>query len=259
MSCYEEHYVTVKKYRDKYKTVVMNGYNPERKKSGDCHSYDQKLENNLSRSRQMVFELGYCNDWEYFVTMTLDKEKFDRYDLPAWYKSLSQWLRHYQRKTGQKISYLLIPEQHKDGAWHIHGLLSGVPVDRLQPFEKGTPLYGSDYLNWLDYAKKYGFCSVGVVGNREAVSKYITKYIIKDMARLNSEVGAHLYYCSRGLKRAETVTQDFIYTGYVNMSFDYEGKYCGVKWSDSMENAMRYYYCDNYPMLDMDEFDEIEV
>lgn len=248
-------YFTIKQYKDKYKLVVMPGYNPERSKSGEVTGYDSKLQNSMSRSRQMIFEYGYCNDWQWFVTMTLDKDKFDRHDLPKWHKDLVQWLRNYKRKTGQKIDFLLIPERHKDGAWHMHGLLSGLPEDRLKPFEKGTPLYGSQYLNWPDYANKYGYVSVGKVGNHEAVSKYITKYVTKDIARLNTELGAHLYYCSRGLKRAEVVAQDWICSGNPILSPDYEGKFCAVKWCDSLEEAARIYRCDDtIRAMDPEEF-----
>lgn len=132
-----ENYCVVRKFRDKYKLVVIAGYNPNKSKAReDFATNEQKLENNLSRSRNKVFEYAYCNDWEYFVTMTLDKEKFDRYDLKAWKKSLTQWIRDYRKKYGCKIQYLLIPERHKDGAWHIHGLLSGLPADRLSVFPR---------------------------------------------------------------------------------------------------------------------------
>lgn len=77
-----ENYCVLRKYRDKYKLVVIAGYNPNKSMTRDeFASNEEKLENSLSRSRNKVFEYAYCNDWEYFVTMTLDKTKYDRYDL----------------------------------------------------------------------------------------------------------------------------------------------------------------------------------
>lgn len=259
---YDQHYVVVRKYRDKYKIVVMPGYNPNRIKSGDCSSYSEKLENNVSRSRQKIFEYAYCNDWDWFVTMTLDQTKYDRHDLNTWHEDLTHWLRNYKRKIGNKIDFLLVPERHKDGAWHIHGLLAGLPESVLSPFPVGTPLYDSEYLNWHDYAKKYGFCSVGRVGNHEAVSKYITKYVTKDMARMNNEVGAHLYYCSRGLKKSEEFKKDFVYTGFLDFSPDYEGEYCSVKWVDDLPSVNRIFDQDDTIHtidLDLSEFEELEM
>lgn len=252
-----DNYCIVRKYRDKYKLIVLSGYNPNRNNAVRKFGINtDKLENNLSRAKTKVFEYAYCNDWQYFVTMTLDKEKYDRYNLKAWYKSLSQWIRDYRKSTGHKISYLLIPEQHKDGAWHIHGLIDGIPDDKLSAFEKGTPLYGSQYLNWPDYAKKFGFCSVGKVGNHEAVSKYITKYITKDMARLNNELNAHLYYCSQGLHTSEVVCQNMVLSWNLDISSDYENKWCAVKWCDTYEEAMRVYLCDE--SVSVDDFEFIE-
>lgn len=33
------------------------------------------------------------------------------------------------------MQYLLIPEHHEDGAWHVHGLLSGLPGGVLRGVE----------------------------------------------------------------------------------------------------------------------------
>ena len=37
--------------------------------------YENKLVQSLSRGRRIVLELALCNDWAYFCTFTLDKEK----------------------------------------------------------------------------------------------------------------------------------------------------------------------------------------
>ena len=51
------------------------------------------------------------------------------------------------------------------------------------------------------------------------------KYITKDLQRSVSKLGAHLYYVSLGLKRAEVVAKGD-YNG--NLVFDYENDYCKV-------------------------------
>ena len=33
-----------------------------------------------------------------------------------------------------KITFVLVPEQHKDGAWHEHGLISGLPGEDIRMF-----------------------------------------------------------------------------------------------------------------------------
>ncbi len=260
---YEQHYVTVRKYRDRYKIVVMPGYDPDRSRSrADGFSFDQKLDVSVSRARAKIYEYAYCNDWEWFVTMTLDKQKYDRYDLETWHKDLTKWLQNYKRKIGKKIDFLLIPEKHSDGAWHIHGLLAGLPESVLSPFPKGTPLHGSDYLNWEDYAKKFGYCSVGAVKSHEAVCGYVTKYATKDLSRLVDQVGSHMYYCSRDLNISEEYKKGFVYTGSLDFSPDYEGKHCSIKWVDDLPSINRIFEQDDtIHMVDLDisEFEELEL
>ena len=42
---------------------------------------DVKLSNNISRAKSKVFEYAYCNHWDYFITLTISPDKYDRYDL----------------------------------------------------------------------------------------------------------------------------------------------------------------------------------
>ena len=99
-----------------------------------CAANNKKLSNNLSRARSAVYALARCNPWSYFVTLTLDPSKVDRNDLKAAYRKLAKWINNYNSRHNCKVLYLLVPEPHKDGAWHFHGLLSGLPLDHLTAF-----------------------------------------------------------------------------------------------------------------------------
>lgn len=46
-----------------------------------------KPDTSLSRARRNVLALALCNDWKYFATFTLDKTKYDRYNLEVWKKT----------------------------------------------------------------------------------------------------------------------------------------------------------------------------
>ena len=166
------------------------------KRSRDVN--DEKLSNNVTRARAMVFEYALCNDFQYFVTLTLDKNMHDRYDLKGYIKRLGQFIRNYRRNYGADIQYLLIPERHKDGAWHMHGLFMGIPEEHLSVNKNG-------YLDWQAYSKRFGYISIDKIKNKEAVSKYITKYVTKSFDNVGgvTEKESKLYYCSRGLKRAK--------------------------------------------------------
>jgi len=178
--------------------------------------YDFKLDQSLSRTRRVILEYGLCNEWKYFCTFTLAKDKYDRENLIAWHKDFSQWLRD-QRKVHLKKGYdlplrfVLVPELHEDGkSWHMHGLFSDISPFlvsfqdlRSQGYKVPDKLVNNGYYCWLDYWKKFGFCSFGKINNKVACGFYITKYITKDMQDAAIGVGLHRYYASRPLNRAK--------------------------------------------------------
>lgn len=182
---------------------------------------DEKMENNLSRAKTKLKEYALCNDWEYFCTFTINKEKYDRYNLKAYYKDFSKFINNYnyRRKDGGKFTYVLVPELHEDGAWHMHGLIKGIIKDEMYINKYG-------YMTWSKYEENFGFISMGYIKNIDKTANYIMKYITKDQEKNVTELGNHLYYCSNKLNTAET-----IYTGKVSLkcSWGFEGEYCKVK------------------------------
>lgn len=178
---------------------------------------EEKLSNAISRAKKVILELSLCNSWDWFCTFTLDKEKYDRHDLHKWYKDFSQWIRDQRKKHGCMIRYLLIPELHQDGAWHIHGLMADLPDD-LVSFPELRYIHGwkvpnylvkANYQCWLEYHKKFGFCSLGQLKNPVAAGFYVTKYIAKSLDSSPLSVGQHLYYASHGLMRSTVHTHIF--------------------------------------------------
>lgn len=216
---------TIKQFGEKFKVIFTLPRGAKQESSLGAVN-DEKLDNNLSRARSRVFELAACNPWEYFVTLTLDPAKYDRYDLSAWRKDFAQWVRNYNRLNGCRVRYVLIPEQHKDGAWHMHGLMMGFPDGALTKNEHG-------YLDWLAYSRKFGWLNLGKVRSHEGVSKYITKYISKDLNARKNELGAHLFYASQGLQCALEVWNGSASPASVTVPEDadrYENEYCAVFW-----------------------------
>lgn len=225
---------TLKKYGDRYKVTVFRAlrvsgweFDDEfRPPKGTVN--DTKLADNISRARGTVFELAMCNPWEYFVTLTIDARKYDRYDLDTYKGALKRFLQDYKRHHGCKVAYLFIPEQHKDGAWHMHGFLGGLPADHLVENSHG-------YLDWPAYATRFGYISLDPVRHVERCSKYITKYISKDMGAGGRDLGQHLYYCSQGLKRAELIKKDLI---VAPIRSDYENDWVKIAWYDDLAEAL---------------------
>lgn len=209
---------------------------------------DEKLENNLSRTKSRIFELAICNPWEWFVTLTLDKQKYDRRDLPKFIKDFSQMVRDYRKKTGNAVKYLLIPERHKDGCWHLHGFLLGLPAEALHAFQRSERLphrilerlkSGVQVYTWQAYAQRFGFSVFEEIQNNEAVSKYITKYITKEAMKTITELNAHAFYASKGLQHSEVLVQDILVRAIQNP--DYQNEHCAVKWFDDPTDALVYF------------------
>lgn len=211
---------------------------------------DNKLANNFARARSMVLQYALCNPWDYFFTGTLDAAKYDRYNVDKFMNDLSQFVRDKRKKYDVKFQVLLIPEHHQNKAWHVHGLIYGLPDEVLRPFRPPEPqhLIDGGFLNWEDYMKKFGFCSLAPVRDHVATAYYITKYISKDLSQRAGDLGKHLYFHSRPLRKAEAVSDvyayepqlesycvndyDFCKTGMVegaNWFFPYQWDYADVR------------------------------
>lgn len=211
-------------------------------------SYDKKLDASLSRSRRVVLELALCNDWAYFCTFTLGGS---RYDLKTWAKDFTQLIRDLRKKYGLKIDYVLVPERHQDGAWHMHGLFSDISpllINFSAQLENGLDvpfsLAEKGYLDWFDYSQKFGYCSFAPIKNKVAVAFYVTKYITKTMQDDCMAVGLHLYYCTHGLNRAEFHGDVYGNCSYLNKFLQNHYDFCdtgmtrlkdGCDWSFGFE------------------------
>jgi hypothetical protein len=235
------------------KVITMNvirnsGVEDDSETNNRCCVNDFKLDENLQRTKSKIFELAFCNPWDWFFTGTLNANKQDRTDLELFHKQFIQWLRNYSRLNldGKKINFLLVPELHEDGkGWHVHGFLQGLPVEHLKRFQIGDKmgkklakkvLRGDIVYNWLAYAERFGFNDLEPIRNHEAVSKYITKYINKHLATSVTDLNAHQYYHSRGLNFAETIKKG---TMSANIAPTYENEYCKVSWLEYSEELLQ--------------------
>lgn len=200
----------VRQYTDSIFKIVRMNHSVKYVVGGDKppnNVNDQKLDNNLSRAKKVVLELALCNPWDWFFTLTIDPNKFDRGSLDVWYKTFSQWLRD-QRKKGVNIKYLVIPEQHEDGKWHCHGFLYGdMNLIPFRSVSRPVPRYLIDkgFYDWPAYSSKFGFCSLGRIRSHVKSAFYVTKYLTKNPDRMVTAKGSHLYYASLGLNRSEKI------------------------------------------------------
>ena len=207
-------------------------------------SNDTKLDNNIYRAKSTVFDLAMCNPWDYFITVTIDPNKYSREDLEKYHRGYSQFLRDEGKRTGNKLDYVMVPEQHKKGGWHEHGLIRGISACELRPFtlKEKLPHYlldkikaGQPIYDWPRYRNKFGFCDLEPIRNRQAVGAYISKYITKTLRDNVTKLRAHTYYSTKGLIRPYCIKKGFASCDLVNP--DYENAYTKGKWFSSMSEA----------------------
>lgn len=230
---------TVKYYREGFYKLVRF-HRPiypmsieDREEEASERDSEGKLSQALSRAKSVVQQIGLCNDWPYFITLTIDGKWHDRFDLNSFYKRFAQWIRDYRKEFNCRIEYLFVPEKHKDGAWHLHGFIKGIPEGHLTPFvfgEHPTDLVNGGFLNWGRYAAKFGYCSLGRVRDPVATAFYVSKYVTKAFDRGVTAFGAHLYYASIGLARA--IHAGDIYGRYSELDklLTSEHEFCSTGW-----------------------------
>ena len=161
----------------------------------------------LARSRRRalkaVRDIMDCNEFDWFMTFTLDPEKVDdRTDVQAFTKSIKTYFDNRVRRRGWK--YCAVMEYHKrtedNGrhALHLHACVSGDDV-RLsdsgttvtRPNGEKVPVY-----NVTDWSLGFS-TAIPTYGNRLALSRYITKYITKS----DDKIGGRWYYSGGDLLR----------------------------------------------------------
>lgn len=165
----------------------------------------KKKLDNLSRSFRRTRSALYmyarqCN-WEYFITLTYSPDKLEnRYDFSLCMKKVHTWINNCKKRKAENLLYLLVPEQHKDGAWHIHGLLCN--TTGLTFTDSGKRYNGKIVYNLDDW--KLGFSTATKVTDTYKVSNYITKYITKDLCAITP--GKQRYFVSKSIPKPKTFT-----------------------------------------------------
>ena len=131
----------------------------------------------MRRARAKLRRLALANSFEFFVTLTLDKKEVDRYDAKAIMAKVNRLLDNMVRRSG--LRYVLVPEQHKDGAWHFHGFFAG---DGLKVIDSGVRWDGREVYNLPQWTP--GFSTAQrLYGEYSAAVAYVCKYIGKQQGQ----------------------------------------------------------------------------
>lgn len=176
------------------------------------------LERSRRRAIARITDYARCTPFEWFVTLTLDKEKIDRYDYAEVVRKLGVYCSNRVQRQG--LRYVLVAEPHKDGALHFHGFFGGLPDSDFIPSGTftGGPVKGSprrprtarELVRWVEAGAKevfnlsswrYGFTTAVRLGeNHDAAITYICKYIRKAPAKTGGR-----WYLSGGELRSPEV------------------------------------------------------
>lgn len=172
---------------------------------------DSKNFENYIRVMESLEDLVLLNDFQWFLTITLDQNKLDRHNVNVIIPKLNRWLKNMvQRKD---LHYVLVPEYHKKGGIHLHALVSGnlnfvdsgtvtwpgqkKPVKPETAIKRGIPssIWQKVY-NVTDW--KYGYSTaIQIYGDRQKFLCYVCKYIMPGQDKIFGKY----FYSSQNLKR----------------------------------------------------------
>jgi len=206
----------------------------------------------IRRARSAIFNICMLNDFTHFATWTNDQKVVDRHDDEAVKKKLQYFLWNSVKR--KNLKYIFVPERHKDGAVHWHGLIKGnydfVDSGTVATKERKKPVRPST-------AKRFGLTVIGPVYNvadwrngwstaielydeRKNVSKYIAKYVTKESEKI---YGKFYFAGGHGLiRKPQTICIDVDFERIPGKAYQVEG----------MNRCFRYMECyrlDDRPLV----------
>ena len=178
------------------------------------------------------------NDFDWFWTLTFDRERIDRTDDKQVFNCYKKYIDNIKHKY-PSFKYMCFPERHEDGCFHFHLLTAGLSVKQMglvnsgkvccswatkkngiaskEYYEKtkhkflnketdGEPIY-----NITTFA--YGYTTVSRIVSRERCNSYVKKYVEKALG--STEVFKKRFYYSNNLNVPNIVKR------LIGADFDY--------------------------------------
>lgn len=174
---------------------------------GEAKDRGRSIRKSINRAKEMIFGYIMSNQFEYWATQTFNEKKVDRFNLDEIIRKYNMKLKNLKRRNYSNLQWLIVPEMHKNGAWHLHMFMSGIPQEKIvysgyDYFNKAKNFSRKVY-NWIDTID-FGFNDYIYIADVEAIEKfrmalYVTKYITKDLVlnRFNKK----MYWVSKDLKK----------------------------------------------------------
>lgn len=151
------------------------------------------------RARAKIRDYIRCNDFTHFVTLTFDPKKYP--DNESREKRLKKYF-DYQREKNPEFQYVIVPELHKSGLLHYHGVLKIPKNDLIEAKNNDVGIFhaGQQVYNLKSWSRT-GFSTATKIKDKNKVASYSTKYITKKMVK--EKKNKKTYWCSKGLKGPE--------------------------------------------------------
>ena len=213
---------------ERYRLNLETGEYTPYKKKDILNSYGASLR----RTIILMNALLAMNDFDWFWTLTFNKEKIDRSDDRQVFDCYERYVDNIKTKY-PSFEYMCFPERHKDGTIHFHLLTAGLTAVQMglvnsgkvcchwakkknkygiledmaycskSHYEKTKHLHelkdtdGEPIFNVTTFA--YGFTTVSRIVSRERCNSYVKKYVQKALG--STEVFKKRFYYSSNLKR----------------------------------------------------------
>ena len=209
--------------------------------TGEIRYYKKNMvlaskEASLNRTVILMNMLLNMNDFDWFCTITFDRQKIDRTDESAVFDCYFKYVDNL-KKQFPSFAYMTFPERHQDGCFHLHMLITGLSAKQMglvnsgkvcchwakkknkngiledlgycskEYFEKTKHLHelketdGEPIYNATSFA--YGFTTVSRICSRERCNSYVKKYVEKALG--STEKFKKRFYYSSNLKVPDVV------------------------------------------------------
>lgn len=176
----------------------------------------------LRRTKILMNMLLEMNDFDWFGTLTFDKDKINRYNDKEVFNAYKKYIDNIKHQF-PSLKYLCVPERHEDNCIHFHLLIGGITVAQLGLVNSGKVCcswaYYKNKISSKEYFEKtkaeheltdtdglavynittfpYGYTTVTRIVSRERCNSYVKKYIEKALG--STEIFKKRFYYSSNL------------------------------------------------------------
>lgn len=212
-------YIKVIKY---HRPIIVDGFAIKGKGLANEENSQEidYLQKSINRTKTKISDYVMCNNFSHFATFTFDPKNSkvngeeNRKDFIKMSDLFKNWLNteqiYHLRNHGRKFKYLIVPERHKNGAWHFHALFEDYQ-NEIENFytRKNKYITVSEFKQKKkDKNRKFivrynlGRSEIAPIRDKTKMSNYIKKYITKELI---TDKNAKRYWASRNLKSPEII------------------------------------------------------